>query len=45
MSLDRVTTKPHDRLAKALATEMVEVNDLITLKMASALQMDQIVYY
>jgi octaprenyl-diphosphate synthase len=35
MSLDHVTTKPHDRLAKALATEMSQVNDLITLKMAS----------
>ena len=35
MSLDHVTTKPHDRLAKALATEMAQVNDLITLKMAS----------
>ena len=35
MSLDDVTAKPHDRLAKALADEMAQVNDMIRARMAS----------
>lgn len=35
MSLDHVVTKPHDRLAAALADELILVNDLITARMAS----------
>jgi len=35
MSLDIAATKPHDRLAAALAPEMGAVNDLIRQKMAS----------
>lgn len=35
MSLDDATVKPHDRLAAALAEDMMAVNDLIRLRMAS----------
>ena len=35
MSLDNAATKPHDRMAAALADEMVAVNDLIRDRMAS----------
>ncbi|MGB0799795.1 MAG: polyprenyl synthetase family protein [Planktomarina sp.] len=35
MSLDHAATKPHDRLALALATEMAQVNTLIATRMAS----------
>ncbi|MEM1302860.1 MAG: polyprenyl synthetase family protein [Pseudomonadota bacterium] len=35
MSLDQVATKPHERLAAALADEMADVNTLIRARMAS----------
>ena len=35
MSLDQVATKPHERLASELASEMAAVNDLIRARMAS----------
>ena len=35
MSLDSAATKPHDRLAQALADDMAAVNDLIRIRMAS----------
>lgn len=35
MSLDQAATKPHERLAAALATEMADVNTLIRDRMAS----------
>ncbi|WP_116599279.1 polyprenyl synthetase family protein [Primorskyibacter marinus] len=35
MSLDDATVKPHDRLAAALAEDMMAVNELIRLRMAS----------
>ena len=35
MSLDIAATKPHDRLAKALADDMAAVNDMICTRMAS----------
>ena len=35
MSLDIATTKPHERLAEALAEDMAQVNDLIRSRMAS----------
>lgn len=35
MSLDHAATKPHDRLAEALKTDMEAVNDMIRTRMAS----------
>jgi len=35
MSLDTVATKPHERLAAALADDMAAVNDMISARMAS----------
>ncbi len=35
MSLDTITTKPHERLASALADDMNAVNDMIAARMAS----------
>ncbi len=35
MSLDNATTKPHERLAAALADDMAAVNDMIRTRMAS----------
>lgn len=35
MSLDTVATKPHERLAAALANDMAAVNDMIVARMAS----------
>ena len=35
MSLDEAATKPHDRLSRYLADDMLAVNDLIRTRMAS----------